>query len=471
MKHTISERGLALVEKKLGELKGRLSPQDAAAATGLTVSEAQDALTRLMELYVTRVSYDDNGRIIFDFEMPLRGRGTKTLAEKWASVRESLWRGFKVFYKIWISLILIGFFLVMVVLVVLLIVAKSRAGGDDDDRDNGIGGNMVGGLFRGILEGLQFAFWTRAYSGGYGIDEHGYRYREARVPKGAGKNREKKSFFIAVYDFALGPERAETDPLENEKEAAAFLREEHGVITSAEVLALSGGDFPKAEERMADYLARFGGEPRLTDEGVVVGEFEDFVTRSSETYSGGSVVPFWEEYEAPYKLTGNSSGRNFLIGFMALFILFAGGILGPGEGLNDLAAAYHPFFGTAAANFLLGTMPMAFGLSYLLLPLLRRPFIKRKEAARLKRSRKKQIMRSIFLHRMWRTTPDDIYLTLPEQTRKEMSREDVAQMVEDLLPELQGDIELAPDGTPVYIFGRLEREYEAAERARKLLGG
>ena len=469
MKHTVSERALVLVEKKLLEFKGRLSPQDAASVTGLIVGEAQDALTRLMELYVTRVSYDENGRIIFDFEMPLRQRGTKTLAEKWVSVRGKVWRGFKVFYKIWISLILIAFFIVMVVLVILLIVAASRAGGDDSDSDDGIAGGIVGGLFRAIGEGLQFAFWTQAYTGGYAVDEHGYRYREARVPKGVKKNKGKKSFFIAVYDFALGPERAEVDPLENEKEAAAFLKEERGVVTSAEVLALSGGDFAKAEERMADYLARFGGEPRITDQGVVVGEFEDFLTRSSDIYTGGRIVPFWEEFEAPYKVTGNTGRRNFFIGFMAFFILIAGGILGPGEALIDLAEAYHPFFATDLAYFLFGTMPMIFGLSYLLLPILRFPFVKKKERECLNRNRKKQVMRSIFLHRLWRTTLDEIYQSLPDKTRQELNRQDVENIVEELLLDLQGEIDLAQDGRPVYVFRRLEQEYRAAEGARKLL--
>ena len=104
---------------------------------------------------------------------------------------------------------------------------------------------------------------------------------------------------IAVYDFALGPERPKVDPLENEREAAAFIREEGGVLTPTEVLALSGGSYEVAEERMADYMARFGGEPRITDEGVVVGEFQDFLTRSSEQHPDGEIVPFWEEYEAP----------------------------------------------------------------------------------------------------------------------------------------------------------------------------
>ena len=258
MKHTVSEQALALVERQVQQSSGTLSPQDAAAATGLTVGEAQDALTRMMELYVTRVGYNEEGRILFTFEMPLRERGTKTLREKWASVREAFWRGFKVFYKIWIALMLIGYFAVSAILLILLMVAASKASDDDDGPS--IGGNMLGAIFRAFLEGLQFAFWTRAYAGPVMVDSHGYHYRDARVPGGVRKKKkDEKSFMIAVYDFALGPERPKVDPLENEREAAAFIREEGGVLTPTEVLALSGGSYEVAEERMADYMARFGG--------------------------------------------------------------------------------------------------------------------------------------------------------------------------------------------------------------------
>lgn len=462
MKHTVSEQGLALVEKKLPSLGGRLTPQDAAAATGLTVSEGQDALTRLMELYVTRVSYDEQGKILFTFELPLRQRGTKTAAEKWAAVRESLWRGFKVFYKIWIAVVLIGYFAVMIVLIILLVIASQAK--SDDDRGSDLGGNLLGGLFRALGEGLQFAFWTQAYSGGYAVDSHGYRYREARLPQGI-KKKNEKSFFIAVYDFALGPERAKVDPLENEKEAAAFLRQEKGVITPAEVLALSGNDFPKAEERMADYLARFSGEPRITDEGVVVGEFEDFIARS-DAKTDGNVVPFWQEFEAPYQVTGNSAGRNTVIAFMAAFTLVAGAILGPGGGLEQLAYAFHPFFGTGAARILLGYMPMVFGLSYLLLPILRWPIVKKKEHDRLQRNRKKKVLRVLFQGRLWRATAEQVHFTLLSLGDKDLTAEQTKDILGKLVIDLQGDVELEADGTPVYVFNRLEREFEAAERAR-----
>jgi len=461
MKQTVSEQALALVEKKLPTLGGKLTPQDAATATGVTVGEARDALARLMELYVTRVTYDDQGNILFAFETPLRRRGTKTAAEKWAEIKDALWRGFKVFFKVWIGLMVIVYFVVMLVLLLALMVAQSSGDRDNRNRDRGPG-NMVAGLLQAMAEGLRFAFWTRALSGGYAFDNYGYRYRTVQTPRGPGK--QEKSFIIAIYDLALGPERAPSDPMENEKEVAAFLRSERGILTSAEIVALSGGTISEAEERMADYLVRFSGEPTITDEGVVVGEFESFISGTAAQQAEGKVVAYWDEFEAPYEHSGNSSTRNAMIVGMVLFTLVVGAVM-LASGLNRLSI-YSPFFHTGIARFLLGYMPIVFSFVYLLVSALRLGIIKKKEAERLERNRKKKVMRAIFQQGMWRTTADQAYFTLVSLGDKELTKDQVGKILGDLVVELGGDVELAEDGEAVYAFERLFREYEAARRMR-----
>jgi hypothetical protein len=463
MKQTLNEQALALVEKKLPTLKGTLTPQDAATATGITVSEASDALSRLMELYVTRVTGDDNGNILFAFEMPLRRRGTKTAAEKWAETKETLWRGFKVFFKIWIGLMVVVYFVVMVVLLLALVLAQRS--GNRDSRDNDRGGDMIGGLFRVMAEGLRFAFWTNAFSGGsYAYDEHGYRYRTVETPRAAGSK--EKSFIIAIYDLALGPERAANDPLENEKEVAAFLRAEKGVLTPAEILALSGGTIAEAEERMADYLVRFNGDPTITEEGVVVGEFDSFISGTAAK-AEGKVIPFWDEFEPPYEHSGNSAGRNALILAMVGFTALMGTVMIAG-GLDRIAYKGHSlFFGTMTAHILLGWIPVLFSIMYLAVAALRIPIIRKKEAERLARNRKKKVMRAIFQNRLWSATADQIYFTLVSMGEKDLKRDQMPAILESLAPELQCDIDLDDEGEAVYNFSRIGREIDAAERLRK----
>jgi hypothetical protein len=459
MKQTVSEQALALVERQLPTVKGELTPQDAATATGVTVDEARDALSRLMELYVTRVTYDEQGNLLFAFEYPLRRRGTKTAAERWAEVREKLWRGFKVFFKIWIGLMVIVYFVLMVVIVIALMLAQ-RSG--DRDRDDDRGGDMLGGLFRVVAEGLRFAFWTHALTPDvYAVDEHGYRYRTVRTPRDARKKG--KSFIIAIYDLALGPERSESDPLDNEKEVAAFLRAEQGMLVPSEIVALSGATMAEAEERMADYLVRFDGEPEITEEGVVVGEFESFISGTAAK-TDARVVPYWEEFEAPYEHSGNPGGRNMMILFMVAFTLLVGIFL-LGGGLGTLSV-YSPFFETGLARFLLGYIPVAFSISYFAISLFRLPVVKKQEAARLARNRERQVMRAIFQHKLYRATADQIYFTLVSLGEKELKKEDVVAILQNILPKLQGDIELSSEGEPIYSFDRVRREIAAIEGRR-----
>jgi hypothetical protein len=458
MKQTVSEQALALVEKKIPQTKGELTPQDAATATGITLDEARDALSRLMELYVTRVTYDEQGNLLFAFEYPLRRRGTKTAAEKWAGVKEKLWRGFKVAFKIWIGLMVVVYFVIMLVVLLALILAQ---GSNDRDRRSRRGDDAFAGIFRVMMEGLQFAFWTRAYSAPvYAVDDYGYRYRTVQTPRG--KN-EEKSFIIAIYDLAIGPERVSEDPLANEQEVAAYLRSERGVLAPAEIVALSGVPMAEAEERMADYLVRFKGDPIITDDGVVIGQFEEFVAGTAAK-TDAKIVPYWDEYEAPYEHSGNSSGRNAAIIAMVAFTAVMGAVILGADFSHARGVAQ--FATSGLVRVLLGYVPLLFTISYLLVSFLRLGPVRKREAERVARNHEKKVMRVIFQQRLWRATADQIYFSLVSTGEKDLKKEQVATILQGILPKLQGDLELNDDGEPVYNFDRLRREIESTEKMR-----
>lgn len=467
MKQTVSEQALALVEKKLSDLKGALTPQDAAAATGLAVSEARDALTRLMELYITRVTADDQGNVLFAFEYPLRERGTKTFSERWVAFRARAWKTFKAVYKVVIGVMVIVYFGVMAIVLLLIIIALSKVSDSDDDS----AGDLVGGLFRGLFEGIGYAFWFRPAPVMVMVDDYGYSYRGAKTPRGVGKRRgakggregSEKSFVIGIYDLALGPERVAADPLADEREVAAFLKEENGIITPSEIVGLSGVSIDKAEERMADYLVRFNGDPTITEEGAVVGEFESYtIGRSAGT--GDRVIPYWDEYEPPFEHSGNSAKRNVGILAMVGFTGVVGlGVLGGGL---QVLAAYGSFFTSGFAKIFLGYGPIIFALSYVLISLLRLPGVQRNEAARLRRNREKKAMRVIFQSRLWSATADQIASALLERGDRDIPRDQLPSIMESLLKKLQGQIELGPNGEAIYSFERLRREIEAADAMR-----
>jgi hypothetical protein len=322
------------------------------------------------------------------------------------------------------------------------------------------------------MEGLQFAFWTRAYSAPvYAVDNYGYRYRTVRTPR---TKEGEKSFIIAIYDLALGPERAPEDPFGNEQEVAAYLRSERGVLAPAEIVALSGSTMADAEERMADYLVRFKGEPTITDEGVVLGQFDEFISGTA-AHTDAKIIPYWDEYEAPFEHSGNSSSRNaaivgmvaftFVMGLVVLFADFhvTGGGGARGAAIRGVAQA----LSTGLVHVLLGYIPVIFSLSYLLISFLRLGPIHKLEKERLERNREKKVMRVIFQQRLWRVTADDVYVALVSSGEKELKKTDVAAILQRILPKLQGDMELNEEGEAIYVFDRIRREIESSERLRK----
>ncbi|MEP7217828.1 MAG: hypothetical protein ABI876_02870 [Bacteroidota bacterium] len=466
MKQTVSQQAVALVEKKLAGLEGQLTPQDAATATGITVSEARDALSRLMELYVTRVSADDQGNVLFKFELPLRARGTKTAAERWAAQKDALWKNFKRLFRMWIGAMVLIYAVVMLLAVLAVLVAQSQ-GNSRDNRRRSNGGDLMSVVLRVLAEGLRFAFWTNVMlPTSYSVDEYGYRYRRVETPRGPDKN--KKSFIIAIYDLALGPERAEPDPLATEQEVAAFLRAERGVLAPVELIGLSGGGIAEAEERMADYLVRFNGDPTITDEGVVLGEFDSFVA-GKDAKADVKVTPYWDEYEPPYEHSGNPTERNVAIVGIVGFT-FVSGIALLAGGLDTLRS-FGPFFRTGFVHFLLGYMPILFSLSYFAISLIRYGITKKKEEERVARNKEKKVLKMIFQHRIWSGTADQIYFTIVSHGKNDIKREEIDPILQKLVVKLQGDIELGPEGEAIYTFDRLRREIEAAEQLRATRGG
>src|SRR5687768_13284224 len=61
-----------LVESAVQRFDGRLTPQEIATATGLSLLEAREALALMLERYEVDVAVDEHGIVLFDFAMPLR---------------------------------------------------------------------------------------------------------------------------------------------------------------------------------------------------------------------------------------------------------------------------------------------------------------------------------------------------------------------------------------------------------------
>ncbi|MES2766091.1 MAG: hypothetical protein V4642_09495 [Bacteroidota bacterium] len=431
IQQTTNERALLTIEKKLEEARGRISPPEAAAATGLSIDEVKGALERLIELYEARVTVNpENASLLFVFPYPLRKRGSKTFKEQLEAVAVWFWRIFKIFYKALIAVVLVGYTLAFVA----IIIAISMSGSSDRDRKSDFGG-IFEGIFRAIAEAFRFAAWNQMF---YAVDPYsGMRYRTTRKPK------EEKNFITAVFDFVFGPDRPPKDPLEDAREAAAFIRRNNAKITSGHVVLLSGVDYSGAESRMAEYASRFKGDLQVSEEGVVVAEYHDLIRRENVDLKDAKIEYYWDEVEPPYALNGNSTSRNLIIGGLNLFNLIAALMIG---------SQYDGIL-----YFALFIFPIVFSVLFYAIPIARAFYVTKKES-----ERHQNIFRKKFLN-VIATNPHGSFTQEQLITRAHIPQEDLAdgiKALEKLVQELEGDLALAPDGKAVYTFPRLARELE-----------
>ena len=161
-----------------------------------------------------------------------------------------LWRGFSFLFKVAIVATLVGYFALFVAMMVAFLFARSSSDRDDDGPSFGIGPLLW--------------FW------GWDTGPDAYGRRPAR----AARTKRRAPFYKRVFAFVFGPPAAKVDPLEDEKRIVAHIRAGRGRIAPVDLVRLMGWTFPRAEEEATRLMVDYGGEPEVTDDGVVVYVFK-----------------------------------------------------------------------------------------------------------------------------------------------------------------------------------------------------
>lgn len=443
------------LEQKLKSFKGQFTLSDASAVTGSSVAQAKDALDVMMGKYVCRLAMTENGDLIYSFGDSLVRRGQKTLAERLETVQEWLWKAFTVFFKAWIAVTLVVYFVIFLVILIALIVAASQGG--DRKRGSPI---RLDGIFRMFFAIFQWRTATAMI--GYQMDRQGYRYRSYQ-PRPSVLNEKKKNFIASVYDFVFGPSRVERDPLNDQKELAAYVRQKKGIICPAEIVMLTGRPVTEAELFFSECLARFNGDAKLTENGVVYGQF-DQMTRSLGELEGGAVEYYWDEYEADHEITGNAASRNTLIIFMGLFNWFFSSIF-------LTAAVQEAQSGFLDSNekligILLGWLPFVFSVLFFGTPLVRLYGIFKKRRRRLQNNLRKRVMRTVFKQPSKSAALEEIVAAVNAGPEQKVGTAQVQGALESMMRDYQGEVQLDPNGGSRYAFPRIAMEMETVERLR-----
>ncbi len=455
MKSQESEQKIvSSLESIVKKTKGKVSPEDLSAETGYPLHQINDALARLIELYKARVTMDsDTGKLVFKFDYPLFKRGKKTLKELMFVFVEALWKIFKFIYKASIGIVLIAYTVIFVlILFALMFAGRSN---DNDSRGPDIG-PIIGGLFRGLMDAFTISMWMRPYH--YTADQYGNRYRQYQSEPNRGRG-----FIQSVFSFVFGPDRPPYDPLEDHKEAAAFIRKNNGKITAGHIVALTGVSYFEAESQLAEYAARFSGELYINTNGVLVGEFYDLLNKQSSELRGGQIVFYEDEVEAPYELTGNTSGRNAaIIGMNSFNLIMSIVLINLFSGAaqltlyDDLGKPINTDF--IVSPFLtigLGYFPLIFSILFFIIPIIRIFYVKRKNAKRENDIyRKKLVGAFVRNHTKSITLPEIMSIAHIDKKYEEKTK----NILEKLVIELRGEINIDTMGNPIYSFKRLSAE-------------
>ncbi len=413
-----------------------------------------------MKKYSCRMQVTDLGELIYDFEGLVR-RGSKTLGERLKEIVGLLWKAFTYLFKVWIMVMLVGYFVAFVILLLVVAIASMR--GDDQDR----GFNMNSGAFLLIIRVLSEFFFWKTITGDltYQRDRHGYRYRQYKpVASDLFKSKSKgktKKFIISVFDYVFGPHRAEIHPLENQREVATYIREKKGIITIEEVRALAGWKGKRADEFFTEMITGFDGDIKVSDKGVIYGEFIDFLS-GKQTGKSTDIVFYWDEFEPEYSLNGNSTERNMIITGMNLFVLLMS--------YGVLSNRIQIFAENAlTSQIFFGVIPFTYSSLFFLIPLVRTLINRMREKQRHLNNVRKRLMKVIY-----QDTDAEMPLTSLEQELNssreitdKVDQESIKQLMSDEVHDWKGDLFVDDKAALIYDFTLLRESQMEVKHLRK----
>jgi hypothetical protein len=408
----------------------RLTRADAMVASGLPDDETGRALTALLGEYRSHLSATDSGELLYEFDPAFSRRDAVPWRERGAQLGRALSRGFTLLFKVAIVATLVGYFAAFVAMMLALVFARSDSSDSDDD-----GGFGIGGLFW---------FW------GWDVGPSGAGRRSARTASRAPRT----PFYKRVFAFVFGPPAPAVDPLEDEKQIVAYIRAQKGRIAAVDLVRLMGWSFPRAEEEVTRLMVDYGGEPEVSDDGVVLYTFKALRKTARGAAELTSPRWAWERLEPSPPLTGNTTGTNTLIGFFNGFNLLA-----PLWIVPAFEARLH--VSLASWHFLVRDFPLAFSALFFAVPAAR--WIKARFDARRRSARndRRRLLGRIFAD------------SAPRRRDEIAPTPALAALLDRELVVLGGDVALEPDrlGTPCYTFPRIEEETAAVARARAAAPG
>ena len=217
---------------------------------------------------------------------------------------------------------------------------------------------------------------------------------------------------------------------------------------------LMGWDFARAEEEATRLLVNYGGEPEVTDGGVVVYVFKD-IRKTAELGQQPEPVVHraWERLESRPALTGNRTGTNVAISLFNGFNLLA-----PFWIVPAFEAGMRTSF--PGQEFLLHDYPLLFSSLLFAVPLGRWLAERAREPGRRRRNARRRLLQTVLAKQGQAASVEEL---APEPAAAKALSQD--------LVALGGDVVTDDNGQIRYAFPRIAEELADVDKARTQASG
>ncbi|HIE51777.1 MAG TPA: hypothetical protein EYP85_08460 [Armatimonadetes bacterium] len=463
----------------LRRLRGQATLGDVVAATGLPSLRAELVLRELLEEFRGHLEVDANGELLYHFPPGLARRTPWSQRVLAAGRRLLTWayQGFMFLFKVWAALVL------AVYAVVYLLI-------------------LLGAL---IMVGADVLLWL--------FIPDSDRLARGPVPSGkqAGNRKPpgRRPFYQMVFAYVFGEPPPKTDPGRWEREVLDFLREHRGRLTAADLMALTGWDLPRAEEELARLVVKYNGEVEVSDNGMLVYTFEELLPTLQEEAAHlprpglriqgakylhpETLAPpleeevqwrwCWAQFEPPARLNDNPERANVLLTFLNTFnLLFAAGCTLLFAHLTKPLSLFGAALDPQWLMVWLGLFPLAFSLTFFLVPALRLFWLWRENAARQHCNIRRAVLEFLFQQHLSAPELRPVYaqqviqevlrratLASPVWGTSTALARQVKRELHHLFRTCEGELEVDEQGEPFYLFPRLWQEWHDGEQARRLV--
>ncbi|MGK7920162.1 MAG: hypothetical protein AB4080_09190 [Trichodesmium sp.] len=350
-------------------LNYRVTVGDVAAKAGLDVKLAEQELLALATDAGGHLQVSESGEIAYLFPHNFRGILRNKfwrlrLQEWWAKV----WR--VLFYLIRISFGILLILSIMIILVAIFVIVVSMKFSDDRN-DSGSNNNSGGGMI--FLPRLWFdPFWFFWFDWEYYNQPYGYQRQRQKIRKKSGTSAKENemNFLEAVFSFLFGDGNPNYNLDERRWQGiATVIKNNQGAVVAEQIAPylddLGAGYSLEYEEYMLPVLTRFNGRPEVSPNCQIVYHFPELQTTATEWHSQPNMAYLKEKLLRFSE--ANSSQIIWAIGLGCVNFI---GVLVLGSLLKDYQVAAQ-MGGFIAFVEVIYPVLLAYGLSFLVLPLIR----------------------------------------------------------------------------------------------------